>query len=133
MNKSKKEVAVKVIRNQKRFHRQGQVEIKILKFLKTEHGMTHGFANMVVHEYRGGIPSVDTETDLVAAQYAGPKEGLKPIYDALIKVANGLGKDVEVALVAALEAEAEAAEAPECIAEVPDSAVRRGLGSKRST
>jgi hypothetical protein len=35
-------------------------------------------------------------TDLVAAQYAGPKADLKPIYDAVIRAAKACGKDVEV-------------------------------------
>ncbi len=66
---------------------------QIVKYLKTDHGMTHGFANMVAHH---ALKS-DTETDLVAAQYAGGKAGLKPIHDALVKIASGFGKDVEIA------------------------------------
>ena len=41
-----------------------------------------------------GTPAGD---DLVAAQYAGKKEGLKPIYDALSTAIGKLGKDVEFA------------------------------------
>ena len=40
------------------------------------------------------LPAAD---DLVARQYSGKKEGLRPIYDALIKAVTALGKDVEVA------------------------------------
>jgi len=70
----------------------------IVKHLKTEHGMTHGFANLVAHKtLKSDAGSASQATDLVAAQYAGPKAGLKPIYDALIKAANALGKDVEIA------------------------------------
>lgn len=36
------------------------------------------------------------EADLVAAQYAGEKSGLRPIYDALIKAVGKFGPDVEV-------------------------------------
>ena len=73
----------------------------IVKLLKSEHGMTHGFANLVAHHHLGS-PSVTGSAqaggdDLVAAQYAGKKEGLKPIYDALIDATNKLGKDVEIA------------------------------------
>jgi hypothetical protein len=65
---------------------------QIVKMLKGDHGMTHGFANLVAHEtLAGGAPD-----DPVAAQYAGKKEGLKPIYDALVAAAGKLGKDVEV-------------------------------------
>lgn len=69
----------------------------IVKLLKTEHGMTHGFANLVAHEAlrpAGGAASGD---DLVAAQYVGKKAGLRPIYDALVAAASKLGADVEVA------------------------------------
>ncbi len=68
---------------------------EIVKFLKSEHGMTHGFANLVAHKTLKS-DSGSATTDLVAAQYAGPKEGLTPIYDALIKAAKACG-DVEIA------------------------------------
>jgi len=69
----------------------------VVKYLKSEHGLTHGFANLVAHKYlKSDAGSASADTDLVAAQYAGPKVGLKPIYDAVIKAASALGKDVEV-------------------------------------
>lgn len=69
----------------------------IVKHLKTEHGMTHGFASLVAHKHlKSDAGSAGANTDLVAAQYAGPKADLKPIYDAVIKAASALGKDVEV-------------------------------------
>ena len=72
---------------------------ELMKLLKGEHGVTHGFANLIVHEYRhgGGSSGGAGSDDLVAAQYAGVKADLKPIYDALIKTVQGFGKDVEVA------------------------------------
>ena len=70
---------------------------EIVKFLKSEHGMTHGFANLVAHESMGGIPSTTKGADqLVESQYAGDKSQLKPIYDAVISAVQKLGKDVEV-------------------------------------
>ena len=68
---------------------------EIVKVLKSDHGMTHGFANLVAHKTLKSDAGSAT-TDLVATQYAGAKEGLKPIYDALIKTAKTFG-DVEVA------------------------------------
>lgn len=69
---------------------------EIVKFLKSEHGVTHGFANLIAHEFRNR--GADTSSsDLVASQYAGPKAGLKPIYDAIIDVVRGFGNDVEIA------------------------------------
>ena len=66
---------------------------KIVAMLKSEHNMTHGFANLVASR---ALES-DEPVDLVAAQYAGPKAGLKPIHDAIIAFAKGLGDDVEIA------------------------------------
>ena len=62
---------------------------EILKHLKTDHGMTHGFASLVAHKTLKSDAGSAT-TDLVAAQYSGPKAGLKPIYDALIKAVKPL-------------------------------------------
>ncbi|MGB5209478.1 MAG: DUF4287 domain-containing protein [Gammaproteobacteria bacterium] len=68
---------------------------EIVKILKSDYGMTHGFANLVAHKtLKSDAGSADT--DLVAAQYAGAKEGLKPIYDALIQAARDCG-DIEIA------------------------------------
>lgn len=70
---------------------------EIVKMLKTDHGMTHGFANLVAHKtLKSDAGSIAETTDLVAAQYAGDKAGLKPIYDALIKAAKSCGA-VEIA------------------------------------
>lgn len=68
---------------------------QILKHLKSEHGLTHGYANMVSIEARKS--DGEAEPDLVAQQYSGAKADLKPIYDALLKEVNGFGGDVEVA------------------------------------
>ena len=72
---------------------------QIVKALKTDHGLTHGYANLVAHKLLKSDAGSKAEggTDLVAAQYAGPKAGLKPIYDAVIKAARSVGKDVEIA------------------------------------
>ncbi len=70
---------------------------EIVKALKTDHGMSHGFANLVAHKtLKSDAGSAGGAADLIAAQYAGPKADLKPIYDALVKAAKALGKDVEI-------------------------------------
>ena len=70
---------------------------QIVKFLKTEHGMTHGFANLVAHETLGGIPSAASGgNELVESQYSGAKSELRPIYEALVAAVKKLGKDVDV-------------------------------------
>ena len=69
----------------------------IVRLLKTDHGIGHGFANLIAHKsLASDAGSADSE-DLVAAQYSGAKAALKPIHDKLIKVVEGFGKDVEFA------------------------------------
>ncbi len=70
---------------------------EIVKMLKADHGMTHGFANLVAHKtLKSDAGSISKTTDLVAAQYAGDKVELKPIYDALINAAKSCGA-IEIA------------------------------------
>ena len=67
---------------------------EIVKWLKSEHGVTHGFANLIAHRHRDG--GGDQEPDLVAAQYAGAKADLKPIYEHIVAVVSDFGDDVEI-------------------------------------
>ena len=50
---------------------------EIAKFLKTEHGMGHGYANLVAHKLLASdsVSVADAGGDLVGAQYAGAKAG----------------------------------------------------------
>lgn len=66
---------------------------KIVAMLKGDHGMGHGFANLVAAK---ALDSGE-EVDLVAAQYSGAKADLKPIHDAVVAFAKSLGSDVEIA------------------------------------
>jgi len=68
---------------------------ELVKFLKAEHGMTHGYANLVAHELKNAGAS--DAGDPVDAQYAGAKADLRPIYDAILKAVTKFGTDVEVA------------------------------------
>jgi hypothetical protein len=70
---------------------------EIVSMLKTEHAMGHGFANLVAHKALASDAGSHEGDDLLAAQYAGTKAGLKPVYDKLAKVVEGFGKDVEFA------------------------------------
>lgn len=69
---------------------------QMVSFLKTEHGMTHGFANFVVHKFRESDAGSNDGDELIQGQYVG-KEHLKPIYDELMKHITKFGEDVEVA------------------------------------
>lgn len=61
-----------------------------LRYLKTEHGVSHGFANTIVALSKKGA---ETEEDLVELQYKG-KENLKPIFEELIVFVQSLGEDI---------------------------------------
>lgn len=65
----------------------------ILKFLKEEHGVSHGFANLIASKAR----ETDDEVDLVASQYSGAKTDLRPLYEEIVAYAKSLGSDVEIA------------------------------------
>lgn len=69
---------------------------EIVKYLKAEHGVTHGFANLIAHETLASGAAASSGDDLIGAQYAGAKADLKPIYDALVAAAAKFGADVEV-------------------------------------
>lgn len=70
---------------------------EIIKFLKEEHGLTHGFANLIAHKSKGSDSgSADNPEDLITRQYQG-KEHFKPIYDKLITQIQDFGKDIEIA------------------------------------
>lgn len=68
---------------------------RIVAMLKQDHGVTHGFANLIAQQYlsQGRTPGGD---DLVATQYEGPKADLRPIYDAVTAMVGKFGNDVEV-------------------------------------
>ncbi|MEN0653143.1 MULTISPECIES: DUF5655 domain-containing protein [Hyphobacterium] len=69
----------------------------IVKLLKSDHGMTHGYANLVAHRALASSADMADAADLVAAQYSGKKAELKPLYDRLIAIVSGFGGDVELA------------------------------------
>ena len=64
-----------------------------VNFLKKVHGVTHGFANTIVHLSKEDKTST---VDLIATQYE-KKQSLKPIYNALKTYIETLGNDIEFA------------------------------------
>lgn len=74
---------------------------ELLSWLKADHGMGHGYANLVAHatlnptviQAASGSGGGD---ELVEAQYAGAKSALKPIYETLIGAVGAFGQDVEI-------------------------------------
>ncbi len=75
------------------FEKHGQ----IIKFLKEEHGFTHGFANFVAHKARESDAASFDADDLVTSQYSKGKEHLKPIYEKILGIVKDFGSDVEIA------------------------------------
>lgn len=70
---------------------------EIIKFLKENHGLTHGFANLIAHKAKGSDSgSAKNQEDLIIRQYQG-KEHFKPLYDKLISEIKGFGGDFEIA------------------------------------
>lgn len=70
---------------------------EIIKRLKTEFGLTHGYANMVAHKLKGSdAGSAEDKNDLVDQQYKG-KEALKSLYDHLLSEIMKFGDDIEAA------------------------------------
>ena len=69
---------------------------EILNHLKSEHCMTHGYANLVALKTLEAGTAPPSGEDLIAAQYSGPKADLRPIYEKIIKLVGRFGKDVEV-------------------------------------
>ena len=69
---------------------------EIVNHLKSEHGMTHGYANLVAHKALKSDTWTANGGSLVDAQYAGPKAALRPIYDRLATEVAKFGGDVEI-------------------------------------
>jgi hypothetical protein len=57
---------------------------EMVSFLKEQHALTHGFANLIALKAKGSdAGSAENQDDLIVSQYKG-KEHLKPIYDKLL-------------------------------------------------
>jgi hypothetical protein len=52
---------------------------------------------LIAHELFQSAASASSDDDLVEAQYAGAKAGLRPIYEALVAMIKKFGTDVELA------------------------------------
>lgn len=71
---------------------------EIVKMLKSDHGVTHGYANLIAHKaLASDAASLGAGDDLVDAMYAGDKAALRTIYDRILEHVRSFGDDVEVA------------------------------------
>jgi len=70
---------------------------EILKFLKSNHGFTHGFANLIAHKtLKSDAGSASGLDELISKQYKG-KEHLLPLYEKLKAEIKTFGNDIEFA------------------------------------
>jgi hypothetical protein len=70
---------------------------EVVAHLKSLHGVTHGYANMIVHALRTpAAAGGDGGDDLVDAQYAGRKQALRPLYDRIEALVRTFGGDVDI-------------------------------------
>jgi len=94
LEKTGKSVAewIKIVDAQK-FEKHGQM----VSFLKSEYGVTHGYANYIAHMLRQSAAVSHDGDELVDAQYSKGKEALRPIYERLRSEIEKLGDDIEFA------------------------------------
>jgi len=69
---------------------------QIVSMLKSDHSVTHGYANLIALRTLQGSADVPEGDSLLDAQYASTKAAMRPIYDALIAAIKKFGSDVEI-------------------------------------
>lgn len=72
---------------------------ELVSWLKSEHGITHGYANLISHvTLKSDSGSMMAEgSDLVAEMFAGDRAAMRPIFDALMTRIGTFGPDIEQA------------------------------------
>lgn len=71
---------------------------EIVKMLKGDHGMGHGYANLVaLQTLKGDVTAAPAANDAESKWFEGEKAAIRPIYDAVMAAVAKLGKDVELA------------------------------------
>jgi hypothetical protein len=71
--------------------------MKVVSWLKSEHGLGHGHANTVVHALNASAAASQDGDELVEAMFAGPKAAMQPVHDAIVTALRGFGGDIELA------------------------------------
>jgi hypothetical protein len=70
---------------------------EIMKLLKGDHGVTHGYANQIaLNTLKSEDAPASGSPGLIDAQYAGAKASLRPLYDTLASMVAAFGNDVEL-------------------------------------
>ena len=67
---------------------------QIVKFLKSEHDFTHGYANLVAHSaLKANTGSTGNHEDLIENQFRG-KEHFRSLFNDILQTVNKFGDDV---------------------------------------
>lgn len=69
----------------------------IIKFLKVNHGLTHGYANIIAFKHREQFEKPKSNEEMIADQFKVGKSVLLPWYEILRDYIQSLGADVELA------------------------------------
>lgn len=72
---------------------------ELVSWLKSEHGITHGYANLIAHSSlkSDAGSKIAAGDDLVAEMFTGDKAVMRPIFDALMGAIWKFGSDIEEA------------------------------------
>lgn len=72
---------------------------EIVKLLKSDHGMGHGYANVVaIQTLKGDVTAPSPAAgDVESKWFEGEKAAIRPIYDTVMAAVAKLGNDVELA------------------------------------
>ncbi len=72
---------------------------EVVSWLKSKHGITHGYANLIAHSAFKSNATAQTAAgaDLVSEMFAGDKAAIRPIFDSIVKSVRGFGGDIEEA------------------------------------
>lgn len=62
----------------------------LVSWLKAEHGLGHGYANLVAHKTFASDAGSSDDAALMEAMFAGPKAAMKPAYDKVAAIIAGL-------------------------------------------
>ncbi|MDP2763505.1 MAG: DUF4287 domain-containing protein [Brevundimonas sp.] len=62
----------------------------LVSWLKSAHGLTHGYANLVAHKTFASDAGSSGEAELMEAMFAGPKAAMKPAFDKVAAIVSGL-------------------------------------------
>ena len=62
----------------------------LVAWLKAEHGLTHGYANLVAHKTFASDAGSSDGDALMEAMFAGPKAAMKPAYNRVAAIVSGL-------------------------------------------